>query len=112
MPRLITRQEALDRIVAEGGRPDCLMCAIRDRAVGPVYAVYEDEHMLVSLPRYVRRWGHMMVMPKIHVVSYSEVDPAAVSWPSHSSPTSEDEQADARIAAANDHRLRRVMYEG
>lgn len=76
VPRLISRADALASIRREGGRPQCLMCAIRDRAVGPVYAVHEDEHMLVMLPRYVRRWGHLMIMPKAHVVSYSEVDPA------------------------------------
>jgi histidine triad (HIT) family protein len=76
MPRLIPRAEALDRIRREGGEPECLMCAIRDRRVGPVHAVYEDDAMLVMLPRYVRRWGHAMVMPKLHVVSYAEVEPA------------------------------------
>lgn len=76
MPRLITRAEALARIREEGGFPECLMCAIAAREVGPVYAVHEDERMLVMLPRYVRRWGHMMVMPKAHVVAYGEIDPA------------------------------------
>ncbi len=76
MPQLISRQQALDRIRAEGGQPECLMCAIADRQVGPVYAVHEDERMLVLLPRYVRRWGHLVVMPRAHVVSYSEVEPA------------------------------------
>lgn len=74
MPRLISRSEALARIRDEGGRPECLMCAIRDRQVGPVYAVHEDANMLVLLPRYVRRWGHLVVMPKVHVTSYDEVD--------------------------------------
>ncbi len=77
MPQLISRSEALARIEAEGGRPECLMCAIRDHQLGPVHAVYEDDDMLVMLPRYVRRWGHLMVMPKAHVVSYSEIEPAA-----------------------------------
>lgn len=76
MPRLIPRAEALDRIRREGGEPECLMCAIRDRRVGAVHAVYEDDAMLVMLPRYVRRWGHAMVMPKIHVISYTEIEPA------------------------------------
>jgi diadenosine tetraphosphate (Ap4A) HIT family hydrolase len=50
------------------------MCAIRDRKVGATYAVYEDEEQLVSLPRYVRRWGQITVTPKAHVTSYLEVD--------------------------------------
>ncbi len=76
MPQLISRADALARIQAEGGSPDCLMCAIVDRKVGAVYAVHEDETMLVMLPRYVRRWGHLMVVPKPHVTSYSQIDPA------------------------------------
>ena len=75
MPELITREEALARIVEEGGRPACLMCAVRDRLVGDVHAVFEDAELLVLLPRYVRRWGHLMVLPKPHVTSFSEVDP-------------------------------------
>lgn len=76
MPRLVTRDEALARIREEGGTPACLMCAIRDGAVGDLHAVFEDDAMLVMLPRYVRRWGHVLVMPRAHVVSFSEVDPA------------------------------------
>ncbi len=75
MPRLISRGEALQQIRAEGGEPACLMCAIRDRKVGPVYAVFEDADMLVMLPRYVRRWGHVMVLPKKHVTSYTQAGP-------------------------------------
>lgn len=37
MPRLIPRSEALASIVAEGGSPACLMCAIRDHRVGATY---------------------------------------------------------------------------
>ena len=76
MPQLITRAEALARIRAEGGTPSCLMCAIRDRQVGDTHVLYEDEEQLVSLPRYVRRWGHVSVLPKAHVTSYLHVDPA------------------------------------
>ncbi|MCA9654730.1 MAG: HIT family protein [Myxococcales bacterium] len=83
MPRLISRAEALTRIREEGGRPECLMCAIAARRCGPVHAVHEDERMLVMLPRYVRRWGHLLVMPKAHVVSYDEVEPAQWLEASH-----------------------------
>jgi histidine triad (HIT) family protein len=77
MPKLIPRHEALARIIAEGGSPICLMCAIRDRQVGDTHVVHEDDEMLVILPRYVRRWGHVMVMPKAHVTSFSAIDPKA-----------------------------------
>lgn len=76
MPTLVSRSEALARIREEGGAPACLMCAVRDRAVGDVHAVLEDDEVLVMLPRYVRRWGHLLVMPNAHVVSFADVDPA------------------------------------
>jgi diadenosine tetraphosphate (Ap4A) HIT family hydrolase len=73
VPTLITRDDALARIRAEGGAPPCLMCGIRDRAVGETHAVFEDDDILVFLPRYVRRWGHVVVMPRRHVVKYANV---------------------------------------
>lgn len=76
MPTLITRDEALRRIVEEGGHPACLMCAIVERQVGDVHAIVEDDELIVLLPRYVRRWGHVMVVPKQHVTTYTAVDPA------------------------------------
>lgn len=75
MPTLIPRGEALARIRAEGGDPPCLMCAIAARCVGEVHAIHEDDEMLVFLPRYVRCWGHLCVMPKAHVVSYRGAPP-------------------------------------
>ncbi len=76
MPTLISRAEALRRIEDEGKRPRCLMCAIAERKVGDVHVVFEDAAMLVMLPRYVRRWGHVLVTPREHVTSYDGVDPA------------------------------------
>jgi diadenosine tetraphosphate (Ap4A) HIT family hydrolase len=76
VPALISRAEALARIEGEGGLPPCLMCAIAARAVGDVHAIHEDDEALVFLPRYVRCWGHVCVMPKAHVVSFSEVEPS------------------------------------
>ena len=74
MPTVISREEALRRIVEEGGRPPCLMCAILGRRVGAVHVIHEDEQILVMLPRYVRRWGHVMVIPRAHVTTFSGVD--------------------------------------
>ena len=76
MPTLIPRDEALRRIYAEGRAPACLMCAIVERRVGDVHAVFEDDDMLVMLPRYVRRWGQVMVTLKRHVCRFDEVDAA------------------------------------
>jgi diadenosine tetraphosphate (Ap4A) HIT family hydrolase len=77
MPTTIPRAEALERILDERGDAACLMCAIRDRRAGPVYALYEDDANLVLLPRYVRRWGQVMVIPKVHTTTFAEVDEAA-----------------------------------
>jgi histidine triad (HIT) family protein len=73
MPTLISREEALARIVAEGARPECLMCALLQGQVGAVYTVYEDADMVLVLPRYVRSWGHVMVVPRVHVTSFSAI---------------------------------------
>lgn len=83
MPTLISREEALRRIVDEGGRPPCLMCAILERRVGEVHVVHEDDEILVMLPRYVRRWGHVMVIPKLHVTTFSGVDARVWSRTTH-----------------------------
>ena len=76
MPTLISRDEALSRIRAEGGEPACLMCAIRDGAVGDRHALYDAGGVFAFLPRYVRRWGQVSVMPHAHVTTYAEVDDA------------------------------------
>lgn len=76
MPILIPRAEALARIRAEGGSPACLMCAIAERTVGDVQVVFEDAEMLVFLPRYVRCWGQVCVMPRLHVTSFAAVPKA------------------------------------
>jgi len=79
MPTLVSRAEALEAIAAERGDTGCLMCALVDRAIGAVYAVYEDDDVLVMLPRYVRCWGTMMVIPKKHVTHYAEIETAVWS---------------------------------
>ncbi len=76
MPTLITRREALARIRAERGDAPCLMCAIVARRAGTTHVVWEDDEQLVCLPRYVRRWGQIMVTPKAHVTKFTDVDPA------------------------------------
>jgi diadenosine tetraphosphate (Ap4A) HIT family hydrolase len=75
MPTLISRDEALRRITRDAQTPACLMCAIVERKAGPVHVIHEDHELLVMLPGYVRRWGHVMVLPKPHVVDFDSVDP-------------------------------------
>jgi diadenosine tetraphosphate (Ap4A) HIT family hydrolase len=74
MPTLISREEALSRIVAEGAQPPCLMCATLAGRVGALYTVHEDDRFVVMLPRYVRCWGHALVVPRAHVTAFSEID--------------------------------------
>src|ERR1051325_1590780 len=73
MPRLITRQEALDEIRQRGGAYDCLMCALQAGRFGPPVTLYRDERALVMLPQYVRRWGHVLLILRQHVTSFSSV---------------------------------------
>jgi diadenosine tetraphosphate (Ap4A) HIT family hydrolase len=74
MPQLITREEALRRIQAEVGEGVCLMCALRDDRAGERWVVADEDDMLVVLPRYVRRWGQVLVVLKPHVTSFTDVD--------------------------------------
>jgi diadenosine tetraphosphate (Ap4A) HIT family hydrolase len=53
-----------------------LLCAILGGRAGAHYIVYEDETLVVSLPRYVTRWGHIMVTPRAHVVRVADVSRA------------------------------------
>ena len=78
MPSLIPRDEVIRRIREEGGDPPCLMCAVAARRVGDLHVVFEDDEALVFLPRYVRRWGELCVMPKTHVTSFVALE--ADTW--------------------------------
>ena len=73
MPTLISREEALARIVAEGSRPPCLMCAILEGRVGALHVVHEDPELVLMLPRYVRSWGHVLIVPRAHVTTFGDV---------------------------------------
>ena len=87
MPSLIPRDEALQRIRDEVGDGHCLMCAVRDDRAGDRWIVDEDDELLLFLPRYVRRWGQMLVVLKPHVTRYHEVDPHPVSYTHLTLPT-------------------------
>lgn len=71
MPRLISRDEALAEIRGRGGAYGCLMCALRDGFFGPTLTLHEDEKALVILPQYVRRWGHILLILREHVTSFT-----------------------------------------
>ena len=76
MPTLISRDDALSRIRSEVGDGQCLMCAVRDDRAGDRWLIDEDDALLLFLPRYVRRWGQLLVVVKPHVTRYHEVDPS------------------------------------
>jgi diadenosine tetraphosphate (Ap4A) HIT family hydrolase len=101
MPTLITRAEALDRIRAEGNAPPCLMCAILAGRVGDHHVVAEDAELVLSLPRYVRRWGHAIVTPRQHLTRYRDVPPylwaRASLWAQRAAHMIEDLQAPRRV---------------
>ena len=71
----IDRAEALRRIRREGGDYACLMCALRDGRFGPLTVLHQDPLALVTLPRYVTRWGHVLVLLRSHVTQLSAVSP-------------------------------------
>ncbi|MCS6901243.1 MAG: HIT family protein [Myxococcales bacterium] len=76
MPTLLRREDALARIRQEGGDFACLMCALRDGSFGPLFLLHQDERALVLLPRYVRRWGHILVLLREHRTSFEELSEA------------------------------------
>jgi diadenosine tetraphosphate (Ap4A) HIT family hydrolase len=75
VPTLISRDEALCRIRAEVGDAPCLMCAVRDDRAGDRWVVDRGDDLLLIAPRYVRRWGQLLVVLEPHVTRYDEVDP-------------------------------------
>jgi diadenosine tetraphosphate (Ap4A) HIT family hydrolase len=76
VPLRLSRDEALRRIRAEGGDFTCLMCALRDGQAGPRFVIAEDDDAVVLLPRYVRSWGHILVILRPHVTGFAAVDEA------------------------------------
>lgn len=105
MPHLITREEALRRIRAEVEEGACLMCALRDDRAGDRWVLADEDDMLVVLPRYVRRWGQVLVLPKPHVTSFTEVDEGmwqrASRWARHAARVLEAELRPRRCYLAS-----------
>lgn len=69
MPRRIPRTEALARL----GEPDgCVPCAWA-RAADPIAT---SEHAVAVLSRFPVRWGHGLVVLRVHATSFREIEPA------------------------------------
>jgi len=72
--RLIDREEAKARIEVERAGAPCLICALRDGRAGPTYALARAERAVVILTRYALREGHLLVLAREHVTTFTELD--------------------------------------
>lgn len=52
---------------------DCLFCKIKSGII-PSYTVYEDEVVKVFLDIYPETTGHMLLIPKKHILDLTEID--------------------------------------
>ena len=75
MITLIERGEALARIQGEGGGSGCLLCALLAGRLGHVWTLHHDERVVVLLPRYVTRWGHLLLVLRPHITNVVQADP-------------------------------------
>jgi diadenosine tetraphosphate (Ap4A) HIT family hydrolase len=69
----------LRRVAGErrGSETTCLICAIDRGAFGRRWAIAEGRHASLLLTAYPVRWGHLLVVLREHVTSFSELEPAA-----------------------------------
>lgn len=68
MPHRITRDEALARL--EGEAPsECRLCDLIARPA----VLARGEHACVVLSRYPVRWGHLLVIPRLHAERFTEL---------------------------------------
>ncbi len=72
MPTVISRERAIARL--DPGA-DCLICELLRPAAEPL-TIAESARVVVLLPRFATRWGHVMVVPREHVTSFSDVTDA------------------------------------
>ena len=49
------------------------MCAVLEGRVGALNTVDDTGRIVVMLPRYVRGWGHVVVLPRAHVTAAEPV---------------------------------------
>ena len=73
MPRVIDRAQA----IAGLSHHPCLVCALV--ADPSALVVHESQHCVVMLPRLAIRWGHVMIVLRVHVERFTAVEPAAWS---------------------------------
>lgn len=74
MPYPLSREEAIHRLNGMAGS-HCFLCDLLEEGE---LVLTESEHHITRLSRYPRKWGHVMVSPKIHVETFSELP--AEAW--------------------------------
>lgn len=55
-----------------GGGARCVMCALVDGGAHPP-SIAENRHAIVLLDRFACRYGHLMVIPRVHVERISDL---------------------------------------
>lgn len=61
---------------AKGDRPpvDCILCGVRDKEeIVPNLTVFESDLSIVSVNLFPYNPGHIIIFPKRHIISYSEL---------------------------------------
>jgi histidine triad (HIT) family protein len=74
---LITKDEALERLAEQrrqllGGEAGCVMCALA-REASSLPPVAESQYAVVRLNRLACKYGHLLVIPRVHVERLSQV---------------------------------------
>lgn len=70
MPRKVSRQSAIDAVTRETPAGSCPMCLL----AGGERALAQNDAAMVVTNRYPLRWGHLLVVAKRHVTSFSAVN--------------------------------------
>jgi diadenosine tetraphosphate (Ap4A) HIT family hydrolase len=73
MPRLISKQEATERIARDQGSLSCALCALCQIETQARYWLEETKHCIALLPQYARQWGHVMILFREHVTTYQQL---------------------------------------
>lgn len=75
--QLITKDEALARLAEQRdrlleGSTGCMMCALASESSG-LPPIVESSHAVVRLNRLACRYGHLLIIPRVHVERLSQV---------------------------------------
>lgn len=78
MPRKVDKAEALARLEAEraSSAEPCLMCAVRSGQIAGGPELFWQGGARAFLTRYPIRWGHVLVVPDVHVERFCDLSTA------------------------------------